>query len=150
MVLIESAAAVMFENHPARIVIPVTLPLMVSFYILLLVEFSILMRSINTLGNIMDTDAILSNEKWFIIGDGSLEILYFIFQHKYCVLYPGYYLELELVLELILLELYLLHEILRVKIQFSAIVQTIQNVDIACKGSIIQTKIIIGFEELQQ
>ena len=58
------------------------------------------------------TSAAISSIKLFSLGYCSLDILYFSLQRKYWVLYLGFYIELDPVLEIVVIDFCLLHEIL--------------------------------------
>ena len=87
--ILESTTVIWIVNQPERIMLSVTLKPMVSFPIGFIGEFSILRRSLCPLGYLMVTTAALSGTKLFSLGHCSLELLYYLLQHKYWVLHLG-------------------------------------------------------------
>ena len=132
--------------------LPVNFTRMVSLHIRFLVDFSITTRSLHPIGNIMAPGASLYRNNIFCIGDclRSLEFLYFSIQCKYWVLYLEFPREFKFILNIVILYFCLIHEILVFQVNCSIILLVLQDLNVACKCSIIQTKIIIVCEELRQ
>ena len=107
--------------------------------------FSILRRSLHMLWYITATSAAISSIKLFSLGYCSLGIIYFSLQQMYWVLYLVFSIELDLVLEIVLLDLQLLHGIIWFRSHCAAIVLILQNINVVCKGPVIRTTIRIGF-----
>ena len=123
---------------------------MVIFSIGFFGYFFTLRKSLCRLGYLTVLSTTLSRKRIFILGGCILKILYFHLQHKYWVLYLGVPLELDLVLEIVLIDFLLIHEILLSQVQCAIIVLILHNLDVVCKGSIIWTTIIIRCKELWQ
>ena len=87
--LLEAVTFLWFVNCPERSILSVTFTTMVSFYILFLVYFSIISRSIHPTGNLEAPSAALSRNNIFCLGDfrRSLDFLYFSLQYKHWVFY---------------------------------------------------------------
>ena len=105
---------------------------------------------LHPIGNLTTPAAAFYRTKIFCFGSFSLEPLCFSLQCNYWVLYLGVSPILKLIIKLIVIEFFLIHDILILQVQRSIIEIIFLHTNLACKWSIIRTTIIIGCEGLQQ
>ena len=112
--LLDHATIFWIVYYPARSMIYANLTAMVSFSIWFLVEFSIIMRSIHPIGDLMSPAVDLYGNSIFCLGECfcSLEFLYLSLKCKYWVFYLGVSLELNLILQIVIIYFYLIQDIL--------------------------------------